>query len=62
MRTWNEAYEAYDEFLDSTGEVEIGTLTYSASRVLKEVDPTAYRVGLADFLDSEGVDSDELEE
>lgn len=43
----------YDEWLDEClGEVTIGTLTYQASRTLKEVDPTAYRCGFGDFIDS----------
>ena len=41
--------EQYDELLDLYGPVRIGTLTYDASRVLREVDPIAYRVGLSDF-------------
>lgn len=44
--------ERYDEMLDDLyGPVRIGTLTYDASRVLKEVDPIAYRVGLSEFED-----------
>ena len=42
--------EQYDDMLDDLyGPVRIGTLTYDASRVLKEVDPIAYRVGLSDY-------------
>jgi len=44
----------YDEFLDEmTGEVKIGSLTFDASRILKELDPTAYRCGLNDWLGGE---------
>lgn len=39
----------YQEMLDETGTVEIGGLTYTPSDVLLEIDPTAYRVGLADY-------------
>jgi hypothetical protein len=42
----------YDEMLDELSTVEIGSLTYSASRVLIEVDPTAYRCGYNDYIDS----------
>lgn len=51
----------FDEYLDeSIPEIEIGSLTYSPSHVLKNVDPTAYRCSLNDFVDSLGVeDSDE---
>ena len=62
MNTWKEAEEAYDDMLDEvSGPVRIGSLEFSASRVLREVDPIAYRVGLHDFIDSEGIDSDDLE-
>lgn len=44
----------YDEMLDEVhGEIKIGTLSYFASKVLSEVDPTAYRCGFADWLDYE---------
>ncbi len=52
--------DQFDELLDESGEIEIGCLTYSPSHVLKIVDPTAYRCGLNDFIDSLDVeDSDE---
>lgn len=46
------ALKQYDEFLNEVyGEVTLGIgLTYSASRVLKEVDPIAYRCGFNDWL------------
>jgi 5-methylcytosine-specific restriction endonuclease McrA len=47
-------HERYDDMLDEvSGEVHIGSLTYQASRVLKEVDPIAYRVGFSEWLDFE---------
>lgn len=51
----------FDESLDeSVPEIEIGSLTYSPSHVLKNVDPVAYRCSLNDFVDSLDVeDSDE---
>ena len=53
--------DQFDEMLDdSIPEIEIGCLTYSPSRVLKNVDPVAYRCSLNDFVDSLDVeDSDE---
>lgn len=45
--------EAYKELLDQTcEEVKIGGLTYSPGRVLKEVDPVAFRCGMADMSDN----------
>ena len=56
--------DQFDESLDdSIPEIEIGCLTYSPSHVLKNVDPTAYRCSLNDFIDSLDVeDSDEYKE
>ena len=58
--TLSEAIEAYDEMLD-----EIYTETpfgIPASRILRECDPIAYRVGLLDWADAEGFDPDDLED
>lgn len=47
-------HDQYDDSLDSCcEEVKIGNLRYSPSQVLKAVDPTAYRCGFVDWLDSE---------
>ena len=41
--------QEYDEFLDETGEMcNVGSLEYSPSDVLKNCDPTAYRVCFTD--------------
>ncbi len=54
MKDWSkETCDAYDEMLnDCYPMVEIGSLTFTPSRVLKELDPIAYRCGLNDYLDS----------
>jgi hypothetical protein len=47
------AEEMYDEMLDDCeGPVTVCGMTYSASHVLREVDPTAYRCGFNDYVDS----------
>ncbi len=50
----NDDYEEqYRDMLEEiSGPVKIGSLEYSAARVLEEVDPTAYRCGLNDYVDS----------
>ncbi|HTF53580.1 MAG TPA: hypothetical protein VK735_39560 [Pseudonocardia sp.] len=59
--SWDEVYERYDDMIDEIdGPVTIGELTYQPSRVLREIDPTAYRCGFNDWADSEGIDTDEL--
>ena len=64
------AEEMYDEMLDDCeGPVELCGMTYSASHVLREVDPVAYRCGFNDYVDSlthddifvEGLTEDEME-
>ena len=59
FETEQEAYEAYDEYLDEQPDVIIGSLSYAPSRVLKLVDPTAYRCGFSDFMDWNEIKEDE---
>lgn len=43
----------YEELLNECyGTVKIGSLEYEAGRVLREVDPIAFRVGMSDETDS----------
>jgi hypothetical protein len=52
-----DAYQRYDEMLDEIHEsVKCGDLEWDMSRVLKEMDPTAYQCGFNDWLDSEGLE------
>jgi hypothetical protein len=54
-----EAIARYDEMLDECYPlVQIGTLSYSPSQVLKKVDPIAYQCGMSDWLDSEELTTD----
>ena len=41
-----------DEMLDCEGEVQIGNLLFSRSRIVKELDPTAYRIMVNEIIDS----------
>ena len=44
--------EMYNEMLDeSYGVVWVAGMNYSTSRVLKDTDPIAWRVGLSDYID-----------
>lgn len=59
--TWYDAEQAFDEMLDECyPALRVGFLVFSPSKVLFECDPIAYRTELLDWLDSEGVDTDEL--
>ena len=51
FETEQQAYEAYDEYLDEQADVVIGSLSYSPSRVLKAIDPIAYRCGFDEFME-----------
>ena len=53
--------EMYNESLDESGYVVVGGLEFLPSRVLQEMDPTAYRCGFNDYLDYMDVDSDDLD-
>ena len=44
--------EFEDALNDIYGDVEIAGLTYSTGRALRELDPIAFRCGLADYEDS----------
>lgn len=61
ITTTADAYEAFDDYLDTLEVVTLGTLPYPASRVLLAVDPIAYRCGFNDWCDAEGIDVDALE-
>ena len=42
----------YDDMLNEcSGEIKIGSLTFDASRIVEELDPTAYRCGFNDYID-----------
>lgn len=60
--TISESVSAYDEMLnDVYGSVNV-CYEYDASRVLNAVDPIAYKTGWIDYMDSLGIDTDELED
>lgn len=47
--------ELFDQCLDEGDPVRIGSLEYTPSHVLKQIDPTAYRCGVNDYVDSLGL-------
>jgi hypothetical protein len=50
---------SYAELIDEQGPVIVAGLEFTASRILREVDPVAYRCGLVDYVDSLDVTDDE---
>lgn len=62
IATMSEATQLYRDMLDEVyGEINIG-VTFQPSAVLEEMDPTAFRCGFADYMDSLGINTDELED
>ena len=54
--------QAYQEMLDDVyGTVEVAGMTYDTSVLLKNADPVAYRVGMADYADALMIMDDELD-
>ena len=52
-----EAEQRYEDFLDELyGEIETAGMTFWTGRALKELDPTAFRCGMLDWADSEGIE------
>lgn len=62
MERMSELREAYADLLDCEGDVTVAGYQFLPSRVLREVDPIAYRQGLLDYADSEDIDTDDLED
>lgn len=59
----SETVAAYDHMLDECyGPVLIAGMSYETSRALNLLDPIAYKCGWLDWCDSEGIDTDELED
>lgn len=58
--TYEEAEKQCAELFDEVyPEIKFGYLTYSASRVLQEVDPTAWRQEVLDYQDHYGNGDDD---
>lgn len=50
--TEEEALDWYDELLDEGADVNVLGCYFAKSRILKELDPIAYRCGFIDYIDS----------
>lgn len=55
--TLTDAFDAYDEWLNNQ-DVEVAGITFEAARVIRELDPIAYRTGFSDWCDGMGYDPD----
>jgi hypothetical protein len=55
--TEQEVEKRFDEFLDENyPEYKIGELSFTASEILKNCDPIAYREALLDWADANGIE------
>jgi len=54
----DEHEEDYRVSLDSEGDVNVCGLTFLPSQIIEELDPTAYRCGLVDYVDGLEVSDD----
>lgn len=44
----------YEDYItDSFGEFKMGNLTFSSGRILRELDPTAFRIGKGEYAENE---------
>ncbi len=51
-----EALKLYDEYLNGEGDIDVMGISFTSSEILKELDPTAYNCGFADFCDTENIE------
>lgn len=61
--TISETVDAYNEMLDEIyGPVSLAGIEWDASTVLENMDPCAYKTGWIEYMDSAGIDTDDLED
>lgn len=61
--TISETVDMYDAMLNECyPETKVGDVYYDYSLLLDKLDPIAYKCGWLDWCDSEGIDTDELED
>lgn len=59
----SESVEAYDDMLNEVYTwSDVGGISFAPSDILNKFDPIAYKCGWIDYMDSLGVDTDELED
>lgn len=61
--TISETVDAYNVMLNECyPDLNIAGLAYDTAYALEQLDPIAYKCGWLDWCDSEGIDTDELED
>lgn len=60
--TEQDAIDQYDEMLNEVyPDATIAGMEFTTAHALAELDPTAYRCGMIDYLDAQGLTTDESE-
>ena len=61
--TESQLQESFEQYLDDVHpEVTIAGITFSASRVLREMDPIAFQVYMSDYASASNMDIEVVEE
>ena len=61
MKRISELLDYVDEILNETNEkIKIGNLTFEPAKIIKKLDPIAYRQIVLDIADSENIEIDNL--
>lgn len=61
--TISESVAAYDDMINEVdGPVVIAGMEFDPAYALNKLDPIAYKTGWIDYMDSLGIDTDELED
>lgn len=62
MITLCEVYERYNDMLNESGPVMIGSVELLPSDILEQMDPIAYDEGFSDYADACDIDLDGMDE
>lgn len=62
MNNWREAEAAYDEMLNDEGSINLNGLEFSMADILRTLNPTAYKIGLFEYVECCGVNPEDLGE
>ena len=61
IQTMSQLADAFEEQVNELhDDIVICGMTFLAGRVLREVDPIAFRCGYLEYADAEGIDTDDL--
>lgn len=56
-----DAFDQYDADLNGDEDIYVGRISFERSRIMRELDPIAYRTGFSEWCDVMNIDQDSLE-